>query len=85
MFSECITNNIPPQMKNLNMVIPILMHFCLKLEHCKPHKAASHPTKCDIINESKSNYFRRYFAGYSVTNFQCYPIRYRVTKSSGLE
>ena len=31
---------IPPQIKNLNMVIPILMHFCsfsLKLKHCKPH------------------------------------------------
>ena len=32
---------IPPQMKILNMVIPILMHFKLlqfrlKLEHCKP-------------------------------------------------
>ena len=26
-ISKCIFNNIPPQMKILNMVIPILMHF----------------------------------------------------------
>ena len=24
-----------------------------KLERCKPHKAALHPTKCDIINDVK--------------------------------
>ena len=23
----------------------------LKLERCKPHKAAHHPTKCDVIND----------------------------------
>ena len=28
MISERISDNIPPQMKILNMVIPILMHFC---------------------------------------------------------
>ena len=27
MISECINNNIPPQMKTLNIVIPILMHY----------------------------------------------------------
>ena len=25
----------------------------LKLEHCKSHKAARHPTKCDVINDVK--------------------------------
>ena len=27
--------------------------FELKLERCKPHKAARHPTKCDVINDVK--------------------------------
>ena len=27
-FSERISDDIPPQMRILNMVIPILMHFC---------------------------------------------------------
>ena len=27
-ISERISDDIPPQMKILNMVIPILMHFC---------------------------------------------------------
>ena len=30
-----------------------LLQSRLKLEHCKPHKAAHHPTKCDIINDVK--------------------------------
>ena len=54
MISDRISDNIPPQMTILNMVIPILMHFCifcLKLEYCKPHNAAPHPKKCDIIND----------------------------------
>ena len=58
MISERISDNIFPQIKILITVIPILMHFkslqlCLKLERCKPHKAACHPTKCDVINEVK--------------------------------
>ena len=39
MISDRIADKTPPQMKILNIVIPILMHFCLKLEHCKLHKA----------------------------------------------
>ena len=27
MISDCIYDDIPPQMKNLNIVIPILMYF----------------------------------------------------------
>ena len=30
-----------------------LMRFRLKLGRCKPHKAARHPTKCDVINGVK--------------------------------
>ena len=33
------------------MVIHILMHFCSFVY--KPHKAARHPTKCDVINYIK--------------------------------
>ena len=29
MISDCIYDDIPPQMKNLNMVIPILMYFLI--------------------------------------------------------
>ena len=30
-----------------------LLQFHLKLERCKPHKVAHHPTKCDIIDNVK--------------------------------
>ena len=30
-----------------------LLQFCLKFEHCKPHKAARHRKKCDVINDGK--------------------------------
>ena len=30
-----------------------LLQFDLKLQRCKPHKAVSHPTKCDVINDVK--------------------------------
>ena len=30
-----------------------LLQFRLKLEHCKPHNAAGHQTKCDIIIDIK--------------------------------
>ena len=56
MISNHISDNIPPQMKILNMIIPILMpflQFALKLEGSEPHKAARHPTKCDVINDVK--------------------------------
>ena len=55
MISERISDDIPPQMKSLNWVIPILMnfHFSYKFKRCKPNKAAHHPTKCDEINDVK--------------------------------
>ena len=30
-----------------------LLQFELKLERCKPLKAARRPTKCDVINDAK--------------------------------
>ena len=56
MISERISDNIPSQMKTLNMVIPhsnALLQFDLKLERCKPHKAPCHPTKGDVIDDVK--------------------------------
>ena len=50
MISERISDDIPSQMKFLNMVIPILMHFC-SFERCKQHNAARHLMKCDVIND----------------------------------
>ena len=29
------------------------LQFRLKLERCKPHKVARHPTKCDVIDDVK--------------------------------
>ena len=59
MISERISADIPPQIKILNMVIPILMHFCSFVSNwsvaspIKLHKASSHQTKCDVINDIK--------------------------------
>ena len=52
MISDRISDDILHQMSILNMVIPILRHFC-SLECCKLHKATHHPTKCDAINDVK--------------------------------
>ena len=40
------------------------LQFRLKLEHCKPQKAARHPTICDVINDVKL-----FPTGYTVANF----------------
>ena len=56
MISGRISDDIPPQMKILNMVIPILMHFCSfvsDLSVCMPRNTARHPTKYDAINDVK--------------------------------
>ena len=54
MIFHHISDDLAPKTKILNMVFLILMHcFCLKLERCKPHKAACHPMNCDVINEGK--------------------------------
>ena len=78
MISECISNGIPPQMKILSRVIPILMYFCIlqasfKLKCCKPHDAACHPTKFDAINDVKlfpTVYHRIYCRKYLMLSYQ---------------
>ena len=77
-------------MKILNMVIPILMHFCSFISNWSvvsrmpSHKMwRRHPTKCDFINDV--NNFREYIAGYTVAKYLGYPIRCRVPKASPLE
>ena len=52
MISERISDDIPPQMKILNMDIPILMPFC-SLSSMEVLQAAPHPMKCDVINDVK--------------------------------
>ena len=46
MISERLSDDIPPQMKILNIVIPILMQmqFHLKLERRKLHEVECQPT-----------------------------------------
>ena len=87
MISNCISEDIPFQMKILNMVIPILMPFCSfvsKLKRCKLHKAACHPTKRGIINDI--NYLRQYITEYNYCR-KClrYQTRRCVTKARALE
>ena len=56
MIFERISDDIPPQMKILNMVNPILMHFCSLFSNgsvASCIKAPSHPTKCDVIIDLK--------------------------------
>ena len=48
MYSDCISNDIPTQMKILNMVIHksnALLKSSLKMERCQLQKAAHHSTK----------------------------------------
>ena len=55
MISDCISEDIPPQMKILNMVIPILIQFCSLVSNWSIASCtvACHPTKCDVITEVK--------------------------------
>ena len=52
MISYRISDDIPPQMKILDMVIPIPA-VSFKLECCKQHKAAGHQMKFDAFNDIK--------------------------------
>ena len=62
-------------MKLLNMVIPILLHFCSFIsDWCVASCIMPH-----IIQRSQT------FAGYTVANFGRSPIRHRITKASALE
>ena len=76
MISNCISDDVPPQMTILNMVILVIMHLCSCLilkylfphnsEHCKPHKVACHQAKCDVINGIKL--FPTLYCRYTVAN-----------------
>ena len=56
MISELISDDIPPKMKILNMIIPILMYFCSLSSNwsvtsrIKPHVIQR---KCDVISDVK--------------------------------
>ena len=59
MISELISDDIPPQIKILNMVIPILMRFYSLVSNwkvassIKTPKGVRHQMKCDVINDVK--------------------------------
>ena len=56
MISDHISDDIPPQMKILNMVIPILILFCSFVSNWRVashKKAARHSRICDVINDVK--------------------------------
>ena len=63
MISDRISNDISPQMKILNTVIPILMHFCsLVLDwslasRIKPHIVQQNVTYCSIWQDILSQIF----------------------------
>ena len=83
MISERISDDIPPQMKNLNMVIPILMHFehfpfkkTVKIYFVAPIRPAAAILPAAYIHLStneKRRYvmtsgLRQYIVGYTVAN-----------------
>ena len=51
MISERISDDIPPKMKMLNMVIPILMHFYSFVSNWSVARRV--PRKCYVINDVK--------------------------------
>ena len=56
MISQRISDDIPPKMKIMNMVIPILMHFWSFVSNwsfTSLHKTAHQPTKSDVITDVK--------------------------------
>ena len=57
----------PSVVSRVDIKVKKKMPFCLKLERCKPHKAACHPTKYGVINDF--NLFLTGYRGYTVTNF----------------
>ena len=85
MISKRISNGIPPQMKILNMVIPILQ-FRFELERCKPRKAIRHP-RCDVINDLKqfpTVYHRIYCHKFLKLSNQMSPYKSKFIKMSYL-
>ena len=77
MISDRISDDIPPQMKNLNIVIPILMYFlAINIEKCivfLRNVSVTSDEKHDV-NQSQATLlmtlgFRRYIAEYTVARF----------------
>ena len=66
MTSDHITDDIPTQMKTLNMVIPILMHLCSFISIDKLHKP--HVIKLNVMLLMTSNYLR------CLSNYDLFPI-----------
>ena len=83
MISERISDDIPPQMKILNMVIPhsnAILQFCFKLEAVIQ---ACYPMKCDVINDVKL--FSTVSQDIMSQFFDVIQIDVAVTKASALE
>ena len=57
-----------------------LLQFCLKLERCRSHNSACHPTECNVINGVKL--FRAVYSSIYCRKSLSYPIRRRVTKAN---
>ena len=83
MINERISDDIPPQMKILNMAIPILLPFCSFISNWSV--TACHRTKCDVIFNDVKMFPAVYITGYNVANFWLYPIRSHITKATALE
>ena len=69
MISEILSDDIPLR-KKIEYGYPhsnALLQFGVEWERCKPHNAARHLMKCDIINDAKL--FLQYIAGYTVAKF----------------
>ena len=49
MISDYISEDIHFEFGYSHSYAPLQSH--LKLKHCKQHKAACHPMKCDVIND----------------------------------
>ena len=73
------------QMKNLNMVNPIIMLFCSFVWNLSVASFMPHIIQRNVTSLMMSNYFRQYIAGYTVANIWRYPIRCSVAKANALE
>ena len=77
MISDRISDDIPPQMKNLNIVIPILMYFLtinIEKMHCFLRNVSVTSDEKHDVNQSQATLlmtlgFRRYIAEYTVARF----------------
>ena len=65
MILDRISNNIAPQMKIVNMVIPILMHICILVSNWSIASGIkSHVIQRNVTESMSSNYVPQYVAGY---------------------